>query len=394
MLQPHFRFRAFSAIDEKGHCARISPNWTSTRLSDSANFPMAREKPKSEIASLRASEATLRELLPEDWAIRREPVLWTSAFDACFIVRPADGDPATLLVEAKTRVGPRDVGRLLERWDDAGRSASGGVLLVAPYLSSRTRELLEARRINYLDTTGNVRIALRRPALFIRTQGAESNPWPPESKLRSVKGPAASRVVRAVLDFKPPYGISELAARCGSPLATVHRVIELLDGEGLLERAPRGPITDVDWRGVLERWTSEYNLFDSNRVSTFLEPRGLDRLQDRLREFDLQYAVTGSLAAARFAPVAAPRLAMVGGDGDTETAAETLGVVAAESGGNVFLIEPFDPVAFERGPEQDEIRYAAASQVAADLARSPGRGSSESAALVRWMAANEDAWRT
>jgi hypothetical protein len=336
----------------------------------------------------------LRDLLPEDWLLRRGPARQTSAFDARFLVRPADGDPATLLVEAKTRVGPRDVRRLQERWDDVGRSESEAVLVVAPYLSSRTRELLEARGINYLDTTGNVRIALRRPALFIRTHGAERDPWPPGSKLRSLKGPAASRVVRAVLDFKPPYGLSELAARCGSPLATVHRVIALLDTEGLLAREPRGPITDVDWQGVFERWTSEYSLFGSNQVATYLEPRGLDSLLDRLREADLRYAVTGSLAAAQFAPVAAPRLAMVFVDGDIEIAAETLGVTPIESGANVFLIEPFDPVALERAVEKDGIRYAAASQVAADLATSPGRGPSESAALVKWMTANEDAWRT
>jgi hypothetical protein len=355
---------------------------------------MAREAPYSEIALVRASERELRELLPEDWVLRREPARSTTAFDARLSLGPADGEPATLLVGAKTRVGPRDVGRLLERWDDVGRSASEAMLLVTPYLSSRTRELLEAGGVNYLDSTGNVRIALRRPALFIRTQGAARDPWPTESKLRSLKGPAAARVVRAVLDFKPPYGISELASRCGSPLATVHRVIELLDTEGLLEREPRGPITRVDWRGALERWTSEYSLFDSNRVATYLEPRGIDRLLDRLRASDLRYAVTGSLAAAQFAPVAPPRLAMVFVDGDTEIAAETLGLTAAESGANVFLIEPFDPVALERGPMKDGIRYAAASQVAADLARSPGRGPSESDALVKWMAADEDAWRT
>jgi hypothetical protein len=41
-----------------------------------------------------------------------------------------------------------------------------------------------------------------------------------------------------------------------------------------------------------------------------------------------------------------------------------------------------------------KIANAAASQVAADLVKSPGRGPSEGEALVKWMAANEDAWRT
>jgi hypothetical protein len=145
---------------------------------------------------------------------------------------------------------------------------------------------------------------------------------------------------------------------------------------------------------VLQRWTSEYGLFESNRVETYIEPRGLDRLLSRLRASDFDYAVTGSLAAVRLAPIAPARLGMVFVDGDADEAAATLGLAATETGANVFLIEPFDRVALERGTVDDGVRYAATSQVAADLARSPGRGPSESAALVKWMAANEDAWRT
>ena len=150
----------------------------------------------------------------------------------------------------------------------------------------------------------------------------------------------------------------------------------------------------VDWQGVLQRWTAEYSLQGSNRVESYLEPRGLDRLWDRVRSKDGSYAVTGSFAAAQLAPVAPPRLAMVFVDGNAETAARTLDLTAVDAGANVFLIEPFDAVAFERGFERDGIQYAAASQVAADLAKSPGRGPSESEALVKWMAANGDAWRT
>jgi len=330
-----------------------------------------------------------------DWFLLREPIPRDSDFDLRLTLGPSENESATLLIEAKARVGPRDVQRLSERWSDLRHSEpEAEALLVAPYLSPRTRELLEGAAINYVDDTGNVRLAVRRPAVFIRTGGADNDPWPVDSKLRSLKGPAASRVVRAVLDFKPPYGISGLAARSGSPLATVHRVIELLDTEGLLERKPRGPVTSVDWEGVLQRWTSEYGLFDSNRVETYLEPRGLDHLLNRLRTNDLNYAITGSLAAARLAPIAPARLAMVCIDGDAVAAARTLGLSVADAGANVFLIEPFDPVALERGQIGDGIRYAAASQVAADLVKSPGRGPSEGEALVKWMAANEDAWRT
>jgi hypothetical protein len=359
------------------------------------DFHVTREESFSEIALLRTAEASLRERLPADWFVLREPVPRDSGFDAQLRFGPSDGETTTLLIQAKTRVGPRDVQRLPKRWSDLRRPESDALpLLVAPYLSPRTRQLLEDLAINYVDETGNVRIEVRRPTVFIWSRGADTDPSPVASKLRSLKGPAASRVVRAILDFKPPYGISGLAERCNSPLATVHRVIELLESEGLLERTKRGPITAVDWEGVLQRWTSEYGLLESNRVATYVEPRGLDRLVDRLRTSDLSYAVTGSLAASRLAPIAPSRLAMVFVDGDTDAAAQTLGLTPTDSGANVFLIDPYDPVAFERGSIDDGVRYAATSQVAADLAKSPGRGPSEAEALVKWMAANEDAWRT
>jgi hypothetical protein len=355
------------------------------------SFHVIREKPRNEKGLLRAAETELRERLPTGWTIRRVVADRGDWFDARLALEPPDGETASVLVDAKTRIGPRDVRRLLDRWAEV---APGDVpLLVAPYLSPRTRQLLEAAGASYLDTTGNVCLSVRRPTVFIRTQGADTDPWPTEAKLRSLKGAAAGRVVRALLDFRPPYGITGLAERAGSPLATVHRVVDLLDREGLLEREPRGPVTAVDWEGLLARWTSEYDLFESNRVATYLEPRGLDRLLEKLRTTDVRYAVTGSLAAARLAPVAPSRLGMLFVDGDADEAATHFGLRATDEGANVFLIEPYDDVALERGPEDGGITYAAASQVAADLTKSPGRGPSEGEALVRWMAEHEDAWR-
>ncbi len=361
-------------------------------FSHSAVFHVTRKLQQGDSSLIRDAERLLRDRLPSDWPLRREAAPGDSPFDARFTIGPSARENATMLVEAKTRVGPRDVQRLIERW--SAFDADGPWLLVSSYLSPRTRELLEASGTNYVDRTGNVLVTLSGPAVFIRTSGADTDPSPVESKLRSLKGPAASRVVRALLDFKPPYGISGLAERAGSPLSTVHRVVDLLDVEGLLEREPRGPITSVDWEGLLQRWITEYGLSDSNRVERYIEPRGLERLLDRLRSSQLDYAVTGSLAATRLAPIAATRLGTVFVEGDTADAAETLGLTPTDVGANVFLIEPFDPVALERGEVDDGIRYAAPSQVAADLAKSPGRGPSESAALVKWMAANEDAWRS
>jgi hypothetical protein len=59
----------------------------------------------------------------------------------------------------------------------------------------------------------------------------------------------------------------------------------------------------------------------------------------------------------------------------------------------VLLVEPTDDLVFEGATEYRGVRYAALSQVAADLLTNPGRGPAEGEALLEWMRENEEAWR-
>jgi hypothetical protein len=106
----------------------------------------------------------------------------------------------------------------------------------------------------------------------------------------------------------------------------------------------------------------------------------------------LRYAVTGSLAAQRWADYADPRLATVYVD-DVPAAAEQLGLREVDSGANVLLAAPASAVVFDRSSDLDGVRYAAPSQVAVDLLTGPGRSPAEGQALLDWMESNEPAWR-
>ena len=61
---------------------------------------------------------------------------------------------------------------------------------------------------------------------------------------------------------------------------------------------------------------------------------------------------------------------------------------------NVVLLEPFDPVVFERTVERDGLRCVAPSQLAVDLLTGPGREPSQGEQMLISMEQNEDAWRT
>ena len=74
---------------------------------------------------------------------------------------------------------------------------------------------------------------------------------------------------------------------------------------------------------------------------------------------------------------------------DPETAADSLGLRPAETGGNVVIARPFDPVVFERTESADGITYARVTQILLDLMTGPGRGPAEAEALLEWMRENE-----
>jgi len=340
----------------------------------------------------------LRTHLPSNWRIEVEtqPAGNVGVLDALLRLCAADGTSGNFILEAKNRVAPKDVSTIAERLTAYGRLGDGEgavPVLVAPFLSSRTRDRLEERGVGYIDLTGNVRVVLDRPALFVHISGAEHDPRREERPARTLKGAKAARIVRALCDFTPPVGVRELAERARTDPGYVSRVFSLLEREDLIQRKTRGPVTSVDWQALIRRWTEDYSLFGSNRTGSYLEPRGLDSLLRKLSNPDFRYAVTGSLGSASVAPVAPARLAVLF-VGDMEDAAERLALRQTEAGANVILAEPFDPVVYERYRELDGITYAAPSQNAADLLTSPGRGPSEAEELMEWMARNEGAWRS
>jgi hypothetical protein len=199
-------------------------------------------------------------------------------------------------------------------------------------------------------------------------------------------------VVRALCDVKPPYGVRRLAQIAAAAPASVSRALAFLESEALVTRGTRDEVVGADWPALIQRWVQDYHFLSSNDAATFLEPRGIPGLIAKLRDFRGRYAVTGSLAAARRASVAAARLAGVYVD-DPAAVADSLGLRPADAGANVILARPFDAVAFTRTWVEDGLTFAAWSQVAADLLTSPGRGPSEGEELMAWMKSNLDAWR-
>jgi hypothetical protein len=313
----------------------------------------------------------------------------TAPVTAALSLRRQGGVVGTVRIDARSRIEPKDVDYLAATLRPTPEQP---VLIAAPFLSPRTQERLRNRGFSYADLTGNVRLTLTDPGLFIETTGARENPAPSSRARKSLKGPKAGRLVRALCDFRPPVGLRELAKRAGIDPGYASRVVDFLDREALITRTTRGPITTVDWRALLNRWSQEYSPFARQGATMYLAARGIPAVIERLKKTKVTYAVTGSWAAAEVAPVAAPRLLMVYVD-DPADVEKALDLRPGDAGANVAILTPFDDIVFERASTKGGVTVAALSQVAVDLLTSPGRGPNEAEALMDWMQQNEGTWR-
>ena len=342
-------------------------------------------------------ESILARRVPPGWTFCSEPAVRADrlAVDLVLDVASPGGETARLAVEIKSRVEPRRVAELARRIREVTSEELPGAVpvLAAAYLSPRARGLLRKFDVGYVDMTGNVRITASTPGLFISASGDDKDPWPRRDVLQSLRGRGAACAVRAIVDVAPPFGVRELAEATGIPAPTLSRVLGLLEREGVVTRRSRGQVVAVDWQGVIRRWAQDYDQAGSNTATALLEPRGLGAITGKLREATITYAATGALAAQYFDPVAPARMATLYVT-DAAEAAESLGLRETDAGANVVLLEPFDPVVFERTVERDGLRCVAASQLAVDLLTGPGREPSQGEQMLIWMEQNEDAWRT
>ena len=356
--------------------------------------------PEVEVDVLRAAIEVVRRRLPPSWTADGEPASNPpdAGIDGVVRLRAPDGRQATLLIQAKRLLDTRDVPIALERLQRAAADRGGKdgtvAILAARYLAPSTRERILEAGAGYVDLTGNMLVAADRPGLFIADRGADRDPWRGPGRPRgTLKGPPAARVVRALIDFAPPYTVPELSERAGASTGATYRVVEFLEQEGLVERQRYGPIGDIRWRKLLMRWSEDYGFARSNVVETFLEPRGLSALTDRLSAAsDLDYVVTGSLAAERVAAYAPARLATLYVR-NLSAAVQALDLRRTEVGANVALATGKYDAAFDRTDVVGGLRVAALSQVAVDLLTGPGRNPTEATALLDWMEADESRWR-
>ena len=304
-----------------------------------------------------------------------------------FTVTDDEGRSSQVYAITADRMEPRD----LDRWNV---SDNGDTLVSANWLSPRTREILRDLNVGYLDRTGNVELRLRRPALYIRTEGAQRDPKPKPSKQPNLRGPRVWALMRTLIEVIPPYTAGDLSAALDLDDGYVSRVLKVLSDERLISRRPRGPVTAVEWEPLLRQLAAAYSLFDSNETTMWVASSGSDQL---LRDLPSAKAggwvVTGSFVTSSIVPITAPEVAVIYTD-DPERLAKLARLLPATSGANVVLARPYDPIVYQRGWRNDEFPCVSITQAALDSITGSARMPAEADALIGWMRRNEARWRS
>jgi hypothetical protein len=356
------------------------------------------DPPETEAEILRRGAVILADHLPAGWSSTlRSNVPADERIDGFVEVTAADGQTATLVVETKRIVEGRDVGTIREQLDgyvEAHRASQG--LVVARYLSPPVRRRLADAGLSYVDATGNVRVSVASPGLFLSDRGADADPWRGPGRPRgTLKGAPAGKIVRALADFAGPWRMRALVEVARVSTGAAYRVVDFLEREGLVVRDESNEIVVPDWTPLLRRWSDDYGFVRNSSITRWIAPRGLPDLVRRVAQTNLatRYVFTGTLAAAEWAAYAPARSAMVYVE-DGPYAAASWGLRPVDAGANVLLAEPQIDVVFERPVTASTgITTAAPTQVVVDLMTGPGRNPSEAEELLEWMKRNEQSWR-
>ena len=299
-------------------------------------------------------------------------------------------------VAVKSQVNVRDVLPMIESLKKAGEQLekfSGGMLM-ARYLSKSVQDVLKLNGISYADATGNFMITSPSTGTFVMSDaGAKSDPWRTRGRPSdSLKGNAPAKVIRTLIDEEPPMTMTELIRLSNSSSSVVYRVVEYLEEEGLLLREEKA-ITFVDFKKLLQRWSEEYSFYGNNSVIGFLSLRGIEDALKRLKNVrGFEYAITGSVAAARYAPYADAKQLNIYSSSPLDLANE-LDLRPVESGANVMIAATAYDIVYRASVIDRGLIYVASSQIAVDLLSGPGRNPSEAEYLIEWMQNNEAEWR-
>lgn len=280
------------------------------------------------------------------------------------------GRTVTLLLGVRQTGEPRMINRYAGEVEAAGERILDHHVLVAPFVSSRGRELCKRLGLGFVDTAGNAHLNV--PGLLVERSGRE-NTRRERRELRGLFSRKASWVARRL--FTEPdreWTMAELSGEAGVSLGHVKKVVDRLTGEGLVEKE-WGSIRLSDPGGLIDMWRQSYVHQAWTGYHSTL--RGQEELVDRMEELENGgWALTLGAGATLVAPFVRSSDVHVYVTGAMDQIVGVLDLTPVEFGGNVHLSSPDDEGVMFGSRRVGGVAVVSDLQLYLDLYNWPTRG--------------------
>lgn len=259
-------------------------------------------------------------------------------------------------------------------------------MLMAPYISDTTAELLRSKNLSYMDLCGNCYILTKR--MIIRFEGNANKYIERREKKHylSKSSSAASAIIRTMLDDPDRYWkVKELSEKTGKGLGTVSNVKSFLrDKDWLEERDKDFKLKSIN--ELLHEWSRDYHKSDSI-VKEYYSLDTIPKIEERISKWSLVHdcdAILGGLsAAARYAPVVRyNKVNVYVKEQSLYEFVKDIGLEPVQFGGNVVVTIPHDetPCMFSKTINNSLVTSPA--QTVIDLLGMPNRGEEAADAVI------------
>lgn len=290
--------------------------------------------------------------------------------------------PVKLIVEAKSQGEPRyirsaadQLREFLTQFPDAYS------VVLAPYISPQTANILKSKDVGYFDLAGNAMIDFG--PLFISVTG-KPNRNPVQKKLKSMFAPKSSRLVRVLLtNPAKTWPVQDLAAEAGVSIGLASRLKQRLLELELVDDTRAG-MTLKKPGVLLDEWAKGYSYL-KNGIFKYYSPKTLPEVESRLSEFarkqGLKYALTMFSGAAKVSSFVRSNFSAFYISGSMLELEQQLELKSADSGANVWAFRPFDEGVYYGMQQVGGLQIVSNIQLYLDLINHKGRGEEQAIAI-------------
>lgn len=291
------------------------------------------------------------------------------------------GKPIRFIAECKSQGEPRYIREAAEQLREyQAKYPAAYPIVIAPFITESTAELLNSKRVGYFDLAGNALIDYGQ--IFVRVAG-KTRRNPVKRKLKSLFRPRSARILRVMLsDPKKRWYLRDLAREAGVSIGLVSKVKQKLIE---FEFAAEGRDVSVTKPGdVLNEWSRAYSYTD-NEVQQYysaLNPTEFEKqLGDAATARNFRYALTMFSGASKVAPFVRYNFASFYYSGSMDELTAELKLKAAPSGANVWILNPADDGIYYGIRNVGDLAVVSNLQLYLDLVNYKGRGEEQAAAI-------------